>query len=256
MSAENSGREHDEVEAALAAALRPRDVDDASTRAAVAAFRTARDAGLHESRRTGRREDWRPATERGMGRSLKSALAALAASLTLGGVAFAAVASHDPSDGTETPEPEPRSSTSAPLPSKQPEIPPFESPGSSSPTPHTAPTTPRVPGIPTSRVPRDPAHVPWSNEALCRAYENSLGRGKAMEAAAWKRLVDAADGKDVATYCDSLPTPAAPGSPEASANGRSATKTPFGTHADPATGRSDDHPPAPAADATADGQGR
>ncbi|MFF8376145.1 hypothetical protein ACF07V_08465 [Streptomyces sp. NPDC015661] len=40
-------REHDDVEAALAAALRPGRVDDAAARAALAAFRAARDTGLH-----------------------------------------------------------------------------------------------------------------------------------------------------------------------------------------------------------------
>lgn len=174
MSAENRMRERDDVEAALAAALRPRGVDDASTRAAVAAFRAARDTGPHRSRRTRRREDWRPVRERGIGRSLKTALAALAASLTLGGVAFAAAASHDPSDETEPREPEPRSSSSAPLPPKEPEIPPSESPGSRSPDPHGVPATPRVP------VPRHPAHLPWPSSlpaAASAASPPAFGNG-------------------------------------------------------------------------------
>ncbi|MFE2554727.1 hypothetical protein ACFXGT_01625 [Streptomyces sp. NPDC059352] len=246
---ENNVRGHDDVEAALAAALRPRDVDDASAQAAVAAFRTARDTGLHGSRRTGRREDWRPVKEHGMGRSLKTALAALAASLTLGGVAFAAAASHDPFDETETREPEPRRSASAPLPSTGPAIPSFESPGSRSPALGGVPATPRIPG--------NPAHPPRSSESLCRAYEKSLDKGKATEAAAWERLVAAAGGKDVATYCGSVPASAAADSPPASGNGHSApAKSPFDTHAKPEAGDSVHHPPAPVGDATADGHGR
>lgn len=241
--------EHDDVEAALAAALRPRGVDDASAQAAVAAFRAARDTGLHRSRRTRRREDWRPVPERGIGRSLKTALATLAASLTLGGVAFAAAALHDPFDETEAREPETRRSTSVPLPSRGPAIPSFESPGSSSPALRGVPTTPRIPG--------NPAHPPRSSESLCRTYEKSLDKGKAMEAAALERLVAAADGKDVATYCDSLLASAATDSPPASGNGHSApAKSPFGTHAKPEAGKSVHHPPRPVGDATADGRGR
>ncbi|MEU6626278.1 hypothetical protein ABZ926_36695 [Streptomyces litmocidini] len=59
MSPEDGMREHDDVEAVLAAALRPGTVDDTATRAAVAAFRAARDTGLHGPRRTRRRDDWR-----------------------------------------------------------------------------------------------------------------------------------------------------------------------------------------------------
>ncbi|MGW1926946.1 hypothetical protein ACWCQ0_50025 [Streptomyces massasporeus] len=60
-----------------------------------AAFRAARDAGLHvpgRTRRTRRRDDWTPGTARRLRRrSLRTALAAALASVTLGGVAIAAV---------------------------------------------------------------------------------------------------------------------------------------------------------------------
>ncbi|SED80194.1 hypothetical protein [Streptomyces sp. TLI_105] len=240
MSAENGMREHDDVEAALAAALRPRDVDDAAARAAVAAFRAARDTGLHISRRTRRRDDWRPVPERGTGRSLKTSLAALAASLTLGGVAFAAAASHSPSDEMEARDPQPRRSTSAPQPSKEPVIAPFESPDSSPPAAH---------GVPTPRVPHDQAHLPRSDEALCRAYEKSPDKGKAMEAAARQRLVAAADAKDVATYCDSLLASAPPDSPPAPGNGHSApAESFFGTRTKPEVGNPVRRPSMPASD--------
>ncbi|EPJ38041.1 hypothetical protein STAFG_4861 [Streptomyces afghaniensis 772] len=39
-------------------------------------------------------------------------------------------------------------------------------------------------------------------EAHCRAYEQADGRGKAMDATAWKRLVEAAGGeRNVTAYC-------------------------------------------------------
>ncbi|WP_051845673.1 hypothetical protein [Streptomyces globisporus] len=170
MTDEGGMRQHDDVEAALAAALRPGGVDDASTRAAVAAFRVARDTGLHRSRRTRRREDWRPVKGGGAGRSLKTALAALAASLALGGVAFAATASRDPFDETGAHEPAPRRSASAPLPSRGPAIPSSEPPASDSPPPHGALTAPRVP--------HDSAHPPRSGEAICRTYGKSPDKGR------------------------------------------------------------------------------
>ncbi|MEU3687601.1 hypothetical protein [Streptomyces narbonensis] len=231
-------REHDDVEAALAAALRPKTVDDAAAQEAVAAFRAARDTGLHGSRRTRRREDWRPVPEQGTGRSLRTALAALAASLALGGVAFAAAASHDSFDEPEVRVPEPRGSTSAPLPSREPASPSSESRGPSSPAPTGVPATPRVSG--------DPAHPPRSSEAFCRTYEKSLEKGKAVEAAARERLIAAADGKDVATYCDALLASAVADPPPAAGNGHPAPgKSPLGTRPKPEAGHPVHHPPAP-----------
>ncbi|WP_369144103.1 hypothetical protein [Streptomyces sp. R44] len=238
-------REHDDVEAALAAALRPRGVNDAAARAALAAFRTARDAGLHGSRRTRRREDWRPVPERGTGRSLKTALAALAASLTLGGVAFAAAATHEPHDDTENRAPEASRGAPVPLPPRWPVIPPSASPD---PIPPAAPRGASTP----PGAPHHAAHPPGSGEALCHAYGKSLGKGgRAMEAAARERLVAAADGKDVAAYCDSLQAAA-----EVSGQGHAAARPSSGTHAKPEAGPSVHRLSAPAGDATADGQAR
>ncbi|QES22370.1 hypothetical protein DEJ46_27440 [Streptomyces venezuelae] len=242
MRGEGGMREHDDVEAALAAALRPSGVDDASAQEAVAAFRAARDTGLHGSRRTRRREDWRPVPERGTGRPLRTALAALAASLTLGGVAFAAAASHDSFDEPEVRVPEPRSSTTAPAPSREPASPASASPAPSSPALEGAPATPRVSG--------DPARSPRSSEAFCRTYEKSLdkdkgedkGKAVALAAAARERLIAAADGKDVATYCDSLLASAEPH--PAGGNGAPA-KSPLDTRPKPEAGHSVHHPPAP-----------
>ncbi|MGW8766135.1 hypothetical protein ACWGN5_26985 [Streptomyces sp. NPDC055815] len=248
MSGEDGMREHEDVEAALAAALRPGGVDDAAARAAVAAFRAARDTGLHGSRRTRRREDWRPVRERGTGRSLKTALAALAASLTLGGVAFAAAATHEPHDDTETREPDASRSATVPLPPRWPVIPSSEPPGSGPPAaPRGASTTPGDP--------HHAAHPPWSGEALCHAYEKSPGKGgRAMETAARERLLAAA-GRDLAAYCDSLLASEAPDSPPGSGHPAPA-RSPFDSHAHPEAGQAPHRPPTSAGDTTAYGRGR
>ncbi|MFD3663563.1 hypothetical protein ACFWVF_23755 [Streptomyces sp. NPDC058659] len=244
-------REHDDIEAALAAALRPTDVDDASTRAAVTAFRTARDTGLHTSRRTRRREDWRPVSERRSGRSLKTALGALVASLTLGGVAIAAAVPLDLFDETEAREPKPHRTTSAPLPSEEPASPRPEPPLSGSPSPPRAPATHPVPHAVATQSAS-------TGEPLCGAYEKALGRGRAMEATAWKRLLAAAGGKDVPAYCDSLPTSEATALPPVPGNKRAnpRSKSPFDTPAAPEAGNVARHPHAPAGDTPAAGRGR
>ncbi|MER5309244.1 hypothetical protein ABT034_15815 [Streptomyces sp. NPDC002773] len=253
MRGEDGMREHDDIEAALAAALRPTDVDDASARAAVAAFRTARDTGLHSPRPTRRREDWRPAPERRTGRSLKTALAALVASLTLGGIALATAVPHDPSDETETRDPEPRRTASAPPPLEGPASSmssefPHPPPPSSSPSPSPSSSASPRPAPATHPLPHVPVHPAPTHESLCRAYEKALGNGKAMDAPAWERLVAAADGEDIPTYCESLLPPGAPpasgkGHPDPPAKGHS------DTHATPKAGDSVRHPHAPAGDA-------
>ncbi|MFE1880378.1 hypothetical protein [Streptomyces diastatochromogenes] len=169
-------------EARLAAALRrgaaSGGIDPEAEQRAVAAFRAARDAGAHASR-TRRRDDWRPRESRGARLSLKATLSVFLASVTLGGVAFAAIdsvgsAKHD--DGRRT-----RPSSSAP-----------EQPGAK-------PTAPES-GAPSTR----PGHPATAKDTLahCRAYEQIKDRGKALDATAWQRLVTAAGGaENVAAYC-------------------------------------------------------
>lgn len=99
---------------------------------ALAAFRTARDAGEHTSRTTRPRDDWSPSARRRRSpRSLKTALAALVASVTLGGVAIAA--GNLPDSFLDAPAPPP----TEPLPSSTaPDVPtavPPESPSTSGP---------------------------------------------------------------------------------------------------------------------------
>ncbi|MGW0910609.1 hypothetical protein ACWD1Z_02500 [Streptomyces sp. NPDC002784] len=168
-----------DLEALLAAAMRPAAVDAEGERRAVAAFRAAREAGAHRSR-TRRRDDWRPRTRGRSVRSLRATLSLFVASLALGGAAFAAIgtagSSSDASDGPGTPTP----STAAADPDPEP--------------PATASGT--------ATAPRDRPSAAADTEAKCRAYERVRGSGRALDAPAWQRLTEAAGGAEkVAAYC-------------------------------------------------------
>lgn len=182
-------------------------VDQEGASRALAAFRTARDTGLHASRPTRRRDDWTPSPRRrGSARSLKAALAGLFASVTLGGVAIASGSLPSPFQDSPTPTPAP---ALAP-----------EARGSSpAPGPSTAvpldPSTSGVPGRPDA-----PTALldPKEREALCRSFEKrefekrESGKGEsekwerekdgARDSQAWQRLVRAAGGEEnVSGYC-------------------------------------------------------
>ncbi|MCX3058993.1 hypothetical protein OFY01_04240, partial [Streptomyces sp. GXMU-J5] len=73
----------------LAAAVRPSAPDAAAERRAVDAFCAARDSGVSHAR-TRRRDDWRPRRRRRVW-SARTAVGAVLASLTVGGVAMAAI---------------------------------------------------------------------------------------------------------------------------------------------------------------------
>ncbi|MFI8530622.1 hypothetical protein ACIGMX_10260 [Streptomyces aquilus] len=168
----------DGLEQFLADAMRVLPGDDGEQRA-VAAFRAARDGGAHRAR-TRRRDDWRPREQRRLGRSLKTTLSVLVASLTIGGVAFAAIGtSGSSSDDTadRARERQPHSTASA-----------SERAGT---TPDTG-----------ASVPPDRPVTARDTEAHCRAYENVRGRGNALDSTAWQRLIEAAGGEEkVAAYC-------------------------------------------------------
>ncbi|WP_210578088.1 hypothetical protein [Streptomyces sp. GESEQ-4] len=168
------------LEALLAAAMREGDVDAAGEQRAVAAFRAARDAGEHRAR-TRRRDDWRPREQRGVQRSLKATLSLFLASLTLGGVAVAAIGTvGTSSDGADDGHRRP--------------------PASSGPTEAPA-AGPSAPSSTESVRPDRPATA-QDTEAHCRAYEHVKGNGKALESTAWQRLIAAAGGqRNVAAYC-------------------------------------------------------
>ncbi|MGW3415904.1 hypothetical protein [Streptomyces sp. NPDC000888] len=169
----------------LLAAVRRRVASDAGAEArAVAAFRAARDAGAHAVRpaRSRRRDDWRPREQRKVGRSLRTTLAVLLASLTLGGVAVAGIGSVSDDGGADRGETRPSSSAA----------PERSGPGPASPTP-PAPGQTAPSGHPSQAK---------DTEAHCRAYDAVKGRGKALSSTAWQRLIDAAGGEgNVEAYC-------------------------------------------------------
>ncbi|MFC9282875.1 hypothetical protein [Streptomyces collinus] len=176
-----------EFEARFAAALRP-DVSDAGAEErAVGAFRTARDSGAHLTR-TRRRDDWRPRARRFGRLSPKAALSVFVASLTMGGVAFAAIGSAG-SGGHGGDRHPARPSAAA------------------SQRPGAAPHAPAS-GTPSAR----PNHPATAKDTLahCRAYAHVKGRGKALASTAWQRLVTAAGGEaNVPAYCAGRLTQAA-----------------------------------------------
>ncbi|MEU3611113.1 hypothetical protein ABZ725_02195 [Streptomyces sp. NPDC006872] len=188
---------HGGVEALLAAALRETDdpdaVRDAGELRAVAAFRTARDAGALQAARTRRRDDWRPqAARRHTARSLRTTLSVAVAGLALGGAAYAAIGSATDGDG-DAGRPEATATATA------------------SEARSAAPS-----GAPDAPVGRERPANAKDTEAHCRAYENVRGTGKALDSTAWQRLVTAAGGeKNVPAYCAAQGGPKAEKTPNA-----------------------------------------
>ncbi|WP_158715977.1 hypothetical protein [Streptomyces sp. NRRL B-24720] len=195
------------LDALLAAAARPCPVDPDAAEQAITAFRTARDAGAHADTRPRRRDDWRPKPQRGGARSLRAAVAVLVASVTLGGVAMAAGTLPDPfvGRGDDKPAPGPSRSSSAKqrpaAPETEREQGPESDPGASQ---HASAGGPARGNSGEQDLADAPA--PAQNaEALCRAYEEVSGHGKAMDSAAWSRLETVAGGqRNVAPYCEKL----------------------------------------------------
>jgi hypothetical protein len=171
----------DALETLLAAAMLRHPADAQGEQRAVAAFRAAREAGLHRARAR-RRDDWRPREQRRPGRSLKAALSLFAASLTLGGVAVAAIGAGDSSDERgDGRGGSPSAATSAP-----------DRPGAEG-SPSASDAGSARPGHPGTAQ---------DTEAQCRAYEQVKDRGKALDSTAWQRLVTAAGGENkVDAYC-------------------------------------------------------
>ncbi|CAL9560982.1 hypothetical protein SUDANB15_04604 [Streptomyces sp. enrichment culture] len=171
------------LEALLAASLIRDSVDAAAEQRAVAAFRAAREAGAHRAR-TRRRDDWRPRRRRLGSHSVKTVLSVLLGGLTLGGVAVAGIgAAGSATDGPARDDRRAHASPDTPGPSTG-------GPLGESTGPGSAPAGPDRPA-----AARD-------TEAHCRAYEKVEGRGKALDATAWKRLTEAAGGEaKVDAYC-------------------------------------------------------
>ncbi|MFE8988430.1 hypothetical protein ACFYMI_11395 [Streptomyces collinus] len=176
-----------DVEALIIASLIRDGVDAEAEQRAVAAFRAAREAGAPLTRPR-RRDDWRARERRHLGRSLKATLSVLLASLTLGGVAVAAIGVAGSPD--EGPKDAPGRS---PAPSSAPRDPAQQPPRGS----HSPGT-----GAGSSPAHPDRPDAAQDTEAQCGAYERAGGRGNAMDATAWQRLVAAAGGeRNVTAYC-------------------------------------------------------
>ncbi|MCZ4103528.1 hypothetical protein [Streptomyces sp. H39-C1] len=197
------------LDALLAAAARPCPVDPDAAEQAMTAFRTARDAGAHADARPRRRDDWRPKPQHSRARSLKAAVAALVASVTIGGVAMAAGALPDPFGGEGDDKPTPGSSRSSSA-QQRPGGP--ETKREQTPEPDPEASQHASTGGPArgNSGEHDLADAPapaQNAEALCRAYERAIGHGKAGDSAAWSRLEAAAGGaRNVAPYCEKLLT--------------------------------------------------
>ncbi|WP_328494384.1 hypothetical protein OHS59_17795 [Streptomyces sp. NBC_00414] len=183
MGEREGGSDRPDLGALLAAAVRGEEADAEAEKRALAAFRDARDEGAHGAARTRRRDDWRPAGERRRGWSPRATLVALAASVTLGGVAVAAIGSGagERGEGGERDGNRPSSSAAADAGSGAG----AGMPGPSGPGPTDGPSTAQ------------------DTEAHCRAYDSVKKRGKALDSVAWQRLIRAAGGEDeVAAYCE------------------------------------------------------
>lgn len=189
------------LEAALGAALLGGKEDGEAERRAVDAFRVARDTGAHRAR-TRRRDDWRPRPQRRPGRSWKATLSVLLASLTLGGVAYAAIGA-----GGGGPAKDAADDGGART-------------GVTTSTPALAPTpTPSSSG-PSVSAPAGRPATAKDTLAHCRAYEKLQGRGKALDSTAYRRLTAAAGGEaNVRTYCAALTDSANSAKADAGAEG-------------------------------------
>lgn len=168
----------------LGEALRQQAGDDRAEQAALTAFRAARTAS-DKAVRTRRRDDWRPRTRKQ--RWARGGALALAAGTLLGGVAVASVGVVDGARHHAAKVGTGNSTRRPPTPAPGEEGYPSTGPGTA------ATAFPSHPG------------TAKDIEAHCRAYERIKGRGHALNATAWQRLVRAAGGEQqVAGYCAQL----------------------------------------------------
>ncbi|MEV5878476.1 hypothetical protein AB0L75_30480 [Streptomyces sp. NPDC052101] len=169
------------LESALATAIRASRLDSEAEQRALTAFRAAAHGVGARRARTRRRDDWRPPEERRVRRPLHMTFGVVFASLTLGGVAVAAIGSAgSTTDGAGTRRGDAHPSAAA-----------TDQPGGA-----TSPVSLGGPG------PTDRPSSARDTAAHCRAYEHVEKRGKALDARAWQRLVAAAGGKnEVTAYC-------------------------------------------------------
>ncbi len=229
------------LEALLAAALVRDGVDATAEQRAVAAFVAARESGARGAR-TRRRDDWRASRRRFGGRSLRATLGALVAGCALSGVAVAGINAAGASGGERSEDTGPSRMPSA---------------GSSAPEVSAAPGTSAAPDASGSGAVGTPEAsasagaggdgerrrsgraeaVAGDVEAHCRAYERVAGKGRALDATAWERLVAAAGGAErVEAYCagraatvaPSVSVPAVPSVPPEVSGGEAGVGRPTG----------------------------
>lgn len=149
----------------LAGAVRPDAADTTGERAALAAFRAARDSGVHTaSGAPRRRDDWRPRRRRAHW-SVRATVGALLASLAVGGVAVAGIGAGrgEPSSGRPEHAPRP-ASTAPPAPARTPSAPPSST---------ARPGHGHGPGVGHGR----------DREARCTSYEKGRGLNRSLRAA-------------------------------------------------------------------------
>ncbi|MGQ5636353.1 MULTISPECIES: hypothetical protein [unclassified Streptomyces] len=181
MSGPSGAQDAAALETVLGAALRTDRLDPEAEQRALAAFRAAGHRADARPARTRRRDDWRPREERRLRHPVRMTFGAVFASLALGGVAVAAIG-HTGSPG--------HGAGDAGRAAHRPAVAAGRPDGTASPSSSGGPGATGRPS---------PAQ---DTEAHCRAYEQVDGRGKALGATAWQRLVTAAGGKDkVAAYC-------------------------------------------------------
>lgn len=168
-------------------------VNDSAEQAALAAFRSARTSS-DAAPRTRRRDDWRPRTRKQ--RWARGGALTLVSSTLLGGIAFASIGVVD-SGQRQAPEAAclPQHVTAVHAHSHAPRA--RRTGCSFHRVRHGTPASPSYPG------------KAKAVEKHCRSYEKVKGRGHALNATAWQRLVQAAGGEQhVAAYCAQLTGPA------------------------------------------------
>ncbi|GAA3499680.1 hypothetical protein GCM10019016_067840 [Streptomyces prasinosporus] len=209
VSVEGPAGDTTRLEALLVAALVRDRVDAGAEQRAVAAFVAARESGAHGAR-TRRRDDWRAPRRRFGGRSLRATLGALVAGCALSGVAVAGINAVGTPGGGRSEDTGPSRTPSASSAPRTPDASGSRAAG----TPEASASASA--GGDGARTGAGRAEATGDAEAHCQAYERVAGRGRALEAPVWERLVAAAGGAErVDAYCaersgDAPPTASAP----------------------------------------------
>ncbi|MGA5809219.1 hypothetical protein ACPC39_24050 [Streptomyces cellulosae] len=198
------------LEALLVHALVSDALDTGAEQRAVAAFVAARESGAHGAR-TRRQDDWRVSRRRFGGRSLRVTLGALVSGCALSGVAWAGIQVVGVPGGERSEEPRPSRTPSASSAPAAPVVPDVSGDTGAAETPEASPSASVTAEKDGERRGSGRADPGKSVEAHCRAYERVAGRGRALEAPVWERLVAAAGGAGrVEAYCDGIGRGVAP----------------------------------------------